>query len=308
MSIALDFRDNIQFVALDGPFTKPEESALRLKLDQKFSQGRTLIVFKLDRFQLDHSDSMNALKELLSYFISLGAWIGISGINEKQSGGFYQLLGKKCKAFATESDAQKWIIAESQKPKEAKPEKANDDEIKRVEINLLIQSYASGFVEKDADPFRISKLAQEYAARPSVDFLHAVRSLTIEKDKVEIEIQKKEAELAQTENILLEFMKIRKLPATESEIQSHMKLAETKSTETDKNLLEIQTEITKSEAKITDLKSQSEEFQNKWQKKFETLAQDLKDLKQKNEKAEVEMKKRETEETELIQKLRQGAS
>src|SRR5690349_7815586 len=105
MSIALEFRDNIQFVILEGTFSKVEENALRLKLDQKYSQGRTLFCIKLDTFNFDDAESLAAVQHLLEYLVSLGAWIGIAGLNNKQMGTLQQLYKPRCRGFSTEQVA-----------------------------------------------------------------------------------------------------------------------------------------------------------------------------------------------------------
>jgi hypothetical protein len=308
VAIALEFRDNIQFVILEGNLSKVEEAALRLKLDQKFSQGRTLLIIKLDRFNFDSPESITVIGEMIGYFVSLGAWIGISGLNNKQMSQIQGLYKPQCKGFSTEQEAKKWIAEESQKPKDNAPKKITEDDIKRTEINLLIQSYATSFIDKDQDTFRIAKLAHEYSAVPSADFLQAIRNMLVEKDRLEIEIQKREAELDQIEKVLLDFMKFRKLPATEAEILSHMKLSEAKSTETDSTLRDINDQITKLNDRLQNAKKQSETHHENWKKRLEEGERDLKTLKSQNERAETEMKRREKEETAEIEKLRQGAT
>jgi len=309
MAIAIEFKDNIQLVRIEGKITKPEEAALRLKLDQKFSQGRALFILKLEKFEFSDADSLTAILDLIKYLGSLGAWMGLAGLNAKQSGMFQAQYSGRCKSFATEQEAKKWIIEESQKPKEAsKGHNVSEDEIKRTEINNLIQSYANSFVEKDPDPFRISKLGFEYLATPSADFFHAIRQLLLEKQKIETEIQKYEGELGQLEKELLDLMIFRKLPTTEAEIQSHTKLAETKVAENDKVLQELNTQINSKHERMAAIKKEIDDHHARWKTKIETLETDLKNLKSKHENISQEFAKREKQETEMLEKLRQGAS
>lgn len=303
MAIALEFRENVQFVILEGNLSKVEEAALRLKLDQKFSTGRTLFVLKLDRFNFDSPESISAVGDLVGYFVALGAWIGIAGLNNKQMSLIQNLYKPQCKGFSTEPEAKKWVLEESQKPKEA-PKKNTEEDIKRTEINLLIESYATNFIDKDQDTFRIGKLAHEYSLNPTPEFLQAIRKMLEEKDRLEMEIQKRDAELDQLERVLMDFMRFRKLPASEAEIQSHMKLAEAKSSETDNTLREINDQIAKFNERLENAKKQSETHHANWKKRLEEGERDLKTLKSQNERAETEMKRREKEETAEIEKLR----
>ncbi len=307
MGIALDFRENIQFLSVEGNLSKADEAALRLKLDQKYSQGRTLFIFKLDLFAFDDSESMAALLNLMSYLISIGAWLGLAGLNDKNLKILQVNFKARCKGFSTEPEAKKWILEESQKPKEVDQKQKNEDEIKRAEINSLIHTYSAHFDERDPDPYRITKLGPEYLTHPTVDILHAVRSLLAEKEKLELDVQKKEAELDQTSKILMEYMAVRRLPATESELQSHSKLSGAKSSETDKSLAEILTAITKHELRLVDLKKQSEEYHAEWVTKLRMIENESKDLKNKHEKAITEMNKREQEEIAVLQKLKESA-
>ena len=53
MGISFSFKNDAQYVKLDGTLSALEEAAVRLKLDQKINQGRSKIVIDISSFEID---------------------------------------------------------------------------------------------------------------------------------------------------------------------------------------------------------------------------------------------------------------
>ena len=80
MAVKLSFEENTQVIRINGTLTQAESDAVKLKIQEKYNQGRYMFLFDLTEFVVSDEGSTTALKPLMRYCLDLNASYIYSGV------------------------------------------------------------------------------------------------------------------------------------------------------------------------------------------------------------------------------------
>ncbi|MGE3974091.1 MAG: hypothetical protein AB7F59_06145 [Bdellovibrionales bacterium] len=313
MGIQFLLKDDIQVVALDGKLTGVEEAAIRLKLDQKISQGRNYIFFSIAELDLQDTTTIKNVHLLLQYAKNRDTLCAIYGIKKNLFKHFIISPNRDIDKFETESEAREWlekIKAERAAPKDAKKEPSQDPEkdFKAMELAQLLKSYEINFIENDYDPYRLAKLAEEYNKVPAPELIQALKKAIVDIKTHREELAKKDEELKNLSNQLHFQMSYRKAPVTASELKSKTASVSSAEGAIKQEIDQLKNEIHRLQKEAQEHKQKSQDHHQKWQSELKALENEIAQEKAKNDRAVEEMKKLEAEQVAYLEKIKSATT
>ena len=84
MEINFSNQQGVQIVTLKGSLGQAEASAVRNKLEQKFNQGRTKILFNLTGYHVDDDTARSIIINILTFCINRGVLVACCGTAPEQ--------------------------------------------------------------------------------------------------------------------------------------------------------------------------------------------------------------------------------
>ena len=297
MSIQFSTKEDIQVVAIDGKLSTVEEAAIRLKLDQKISQGRQIILFGIPGLDLQDAATIKNMHLLLQYTKNRASICALYGVKKTFFKLFVISSTLDIEKFETELEAVAWIEkvkAEKAAPKtEEKKDSSKDPEkeFKDKELQALLKTYDMNFVDNDYDPHRLTKLCEEYAKAPTKDLLQALRKTLTEIKSLRETSTKTNDEINKLSKQLHFQMSYRKAPVTASELKSKSSSITGAETAVQQEIQMFQGDVDKFQATAKESKQKNQDNYDKWQREIKSLENEIQKTKTQNERSVEEMKK-----------------
>lgn len=274
MGISFAFRNEFQYVKLEGTLSAPEEAAVRLKLDQKINQGRLKILIDVTRFAIDHSDSVKGLHSVLRYAFQRGTTVGLFGLKQTLWLKLAEGFSSKLNLFELESEAVKWLenVVLPSKNTPAPPKKPDpDEEIKQRRLQELLAKYAIYQAQNDYDPFLLRKLQDEYLQTPAREPLFALRRAYKQIFILKESLNSLEDNCRRLANLLYESMRIRKIPLSPPELTVKRKSIQDTRAAVQMELDEIKQEVDAHMATAVEFRKRSLSHEERWKNELELL-------------------------------------
>lgn len=303
MAIKFLVKDEIQYIKISEKLSAAEEGAIRLKFDQKFTQGRKQFVLDLSEADVEDKATCNNIMDLFSYMRERGAVTGVTGVKKTLWKNLTPQTGKSIPLFETEGEFKHWLTEQANK----KPEenKSNDEKsIKQKALLDLIKSYEVHFIKKDYDPFLLEKNFAEFNPSTFEPFMNSLFKSIKEIEK----LRKKNTEL-ETQNVqkslsLFSLMRTRKKPFSEEELNSKKAELQKKEGQISKEAEEVQNKIKTTTAQLESLESSHRGKIKEWEDLLLDLENQINEQKTINQKAEQDYQEKSKKEEELLNSLK----
>jgi len=222
MSISFAFRHGVQIVQFPGPLSPEEAAAVRLKIDQKISSGRQLILFYLFGFPLSDTQSRSRLLDLIQYCLQRGVQLSVAGADPIQWPLLHVPGQRQAKLYSTEAEALA-IMSNPEEPNVAAAvvgvTRDLDKEMRLRSIEEVIRKYMVYQNPNEWDPFSLEKMETLFRRTRA-------REALVELDKAIRDIPKRletihqlQADAQRLSQETLELSLRRKEPMTENEVK-----------------------------------------------------------------------------------------
>lgn len=312
MAIKINLRNDIQIVEIEGKMTSEEEAALRIRLDEKIRDGRTSFLFDVSRFDLSDPTSQNQIRIILKYLLTREVFLAAFGLKHNLFSKLVIDPPPDVPKFETETEGQNFITqaikakTDGKAPKEKKEK--TEEELRTEAIQEKLKKYELHFLEKETDPYLIGKLLEEFKKTPSLHLVHAVRGANKDLKKLVSDIHEKEAQLQSLATPLLNQLKYRKAPITDAELASKRGRLDGQFGEVQKEIKQLSTDIEKNKKLAIEFKAKTDALYKNLQMQVKNLSDAVARQNTANETFAREVDIRDRAETDILIRLRQGAS
>lgn len=281
MGIEFAFRQNVQLVRLTGPLTPEEDAAVRLKLDQKISAGRSLVLFHLAEYPVTETTPRSRLMGIISFCLERGVTVGISGaepsrwpllrFDGRRQARLYQSETEALSALAS-PDTQETAL--TQNGKEAPDQ--GESEFRRRQIDELLRTYESYQQGNNLDPFGLEMLAATYARDRNREALNELDKALRQLPAKRALVQKLTTEAERLAEELFEFTFHRKLPVTAKEAEAKARDIEIERDSLSGEKEELTKEIASLEQKLANIDRAAQDARAKLDTKIQAAELELK--------------------------------
>jgi hypothetical protein len=286
MPISFAFKNDVQYIKLDGGIATVEEAAIRLKLDQKINQGRQKILFDITSFNSGDKNSVEALQSVVKFALYRGVTVGLFGLKQSSWVIIAENFPVPMKIFEIESEAIKWIGTIEIKPSQAngQQEKKLDPEAeyKQRKLKELLTKYELYQVQNDYDPFLLRKLEEEYRLTLVREPLFALRRAYKHVFTLKDAIAQIDAHCRQLADQLLTAIKIRKIPLSPAELVTKEKAIQDVRASVEAEVNEVKGQIDQHMAYAVELRKKMQALEDKWKSEVESLQKQIETQKQEN--------------------------
>lgn len=278
MGISLSFKNDAQYVKIDGALSAPEEAAVRLKLDQKINQGRTKILIDVSSFKVDDKESIKALQTVLKFVLQRGTTLSLFGLKNTLWIKIAEGFPGKVQMHETEAEAIKWIETNAKKPEAPigevkKPDP--EDEIKQKLLAELLSKYEIYQAQNDYDPYLLKKLEQDYTQTPQREALFALRRAYKHVFTLKDGLNELEQRCRDLANQLLESMTIRKIPLSPPELAAKRKAIQDTRAAVQADLDEVKKDVDSNMSTAVEFRKKSSAHEERWKVELDTLQRQI---------------------------------
>jgi len=308
MSISFAFRNNVQIVKIEGPLNTVEEAAVRLKVDQKISQGRHCILLDVSALAIDDPVTVASLHSLVKYLFAREIFIAIGGIKSSDWKKIVVTDGRDPQKFETEAEAAAWFAQclEGTAPPEAALRKAEDTEkeFQKKKAAELVAQYDVYQKANDYDPHMLGKYLAEYEQAPFRKGLVALVRASEELDEKNESNKELEKTCRSQAEALQSALSLRKLPVSAQELDVLKKtLAQSRSI-VEKEIADYKTQIEQKKTETQQWKDRCATYQKEWGQRMSDMEAQLQTQKEFNQKLAFDLVEKEKEELELLATLK----
>jgi hypothetical protein len=278
VGISLSFKNDAQYVKLDGALSTVEEAAVRLKLDQKINQGRSKILIDISSFAIDDKESVKALHTVLRFTLQRGTTLSLFGLKNTLWIKIAENFPGKVQMHETEAEALKWIEANAKKPEAPvgeikKPDP--EDEIKQKLLAEVLAKYEIYQAQNDYDPYLLKKLERDYAQAPQREAIFALRRAYKHVFTLKEGLSALEDRCREIADQLLESMKIRKIPLSPAELSAKRKSIQDMRAAVQADLDEVKAEVDANMATAVEFRKKSSAHEDRWKVELDLLQRQI---------------------------------
>jgi hypothetical protein len=290
MGISFSFKNNVQYVKIDGPLSQVEEAAVRLKLDQKINQGRNKILIDITSFATTDKDSVKALHSVLNFAIHRGTAVALFGIKQTLWLPVAEGFPTKLTLFETEGEAVSWSATVEVKPLAVAGKKPDPEaEIKEKKLKELLGKYEIYQAKNDYDPYLLKKLELEYAKAPQRESLFALRRAYKHLSTLKESMDQVDAHCRKLADQLLEATIIRKIPLTPAELSLKAKSIQDAKAAVELEVREIKSQIDQNMNTAVDFRKRSKTIEERWTHEIDFLQNQIAEQTAENKKVLLEL-------------------
>ncbi|MDZ4660959.1 MAG: hypothetical protein SGJ18_04995 [Pseudomonadota bacterium] len=240
MAINLKVEDDMQIVVFSGPLAEFEAQALRLKLDQKITQGRTKLLLNIALLDMK-PEAINSILSFVDYAEQLKVSVAIAGLTPETWNLVNSTSGRRIHKFYTSEEA----ISHLTKTNSSYSVAHSNPALKNLSTEALelLEQYEAKRQKKNYDPFRLNRLRETYKTSPNKSHIKQLENAVAECAKSRSENGALEKDLTQLSQEMLRLTELRRSPVHYDEIELHTKNLNKLFTVVKKDIQEIKNQI-----------------------------------------------------------------
>ncbi len=272
MAITLKVDDDLQTVVFSGPLDSTEAQALRLKLDQKITQGRTKLLLDIALLEMK-PDTIETILSFVDYAMQMKVFVAISGLTPKTWSLVNSTTGRRLHKFYTSEEAINYLNKADSNYSSADTNPA----LKNLppETLELLELYEAKRQQKSFDPFRLRQIKEIYKTSPNKTHIKQLENAVTECTKSRAENIATDKELVSLSQEMLRLTDLRRSPIHYDEIEMHTKALNKSLATTKKDIQEIKNQIITTTIISTNFNNQVKLIAKEYQKTIAELESEL---------------------------------